>query len=283
MEINKTTAEALTPQKLTNKPVETTPQKTTPKTTEEVLKSSQQFLLNNKLKPSERAYDVKIESQSSKTGRTIEEKTTAVSALQTADEGMRKTEETLKKMQEIVDKATDKNLTTDDSNKLQKQYDDLQKELDKTSESTKFNGHKLLDGKFELETNTSTNSRKDREISIGSMSAEGLGVSKVSLASPEAAAEASKKLKKATETVAAERKAVKTETETLQREVTDLTEIKKFTSANKKATADFEKIKTATDFEEAFKKMKEDMLKSVFDPSGSIYSFNVSRIATLLG
>lgn len=285
MQINSTSTETVTPktQVQTQTQTQTQAPATKTKTTEEVLKSSREFLLNNKLKPSERAYDVKIESQSSKTGRTIEEKTTAVNALQTADEGMKKTEDTLKKMQEIVEKATDKNLTTDDRNKLQKQYDDLQKELDKTSESTNYNGHKLLDGKFELETNTSNNSRKNREISIGGMSADSLGVSKVSLASPEAAAEASKKLKTATETVAAERKAVKKETETLQQEVSDLNTIKKYTTAKQKGLEDFTKIDSATDYEEAFKKLKEDMLKSVFNSNTSMFSFNASRIATLLG
>lgn len=250
------------------------------KTTEEVLKSSQQFLQNNKLKPTQRAYDMKVETASSKTDRTIQEKTVAANALQTSDVGMKKTEDAIKKMQALAEKATDSKLTSQDRAKLQEQYADLQKEIDKTSESTNFNGHKLLDGKFELETNTSNNSRQNRNIAIGNMSSEGLGVAKTSLSSPEAAAEAAKKLKTASETVATERKNVQDEQKTLQQEVSNLTEIKDFANNNKKVN--FKKLDNNTDVRELVKTMKEDMMKQASEMKNNMYAFNASRVFSLL-
>lgn len=265
-----------------NQPVQAPKENTAPKTTEEVLKSSQQFLENNRKQQTQRAYDVKINTASTKTDRTILEKTVAVNALQTADEGMKKTEDTLKKMQAIVEKAADSKLTAEDRTKLQKDFESLQKELDKTSEDTNYNGHKLLDGKFELETNTSSNTNLGRDVSIGSMSAEGLGLSKISLDSPEATAEAAKKLKSANELVAIERDVVKIETSILQEEVSDLNAIKKLATDKTKGFEQFTKLQSEDDYRDAFTKMKEDMLKQMFGSNTSLYSFDVSRIMTLL-
>lgn len=271
MQINTTNTEVLAPQK------------TPTKTTEEVLKSSREFLLNNQKKPSQRAYDVKIETPSSSTARTIVEKTVASSALQTADNGLKSSEDILKKMQSIVEKATSTSLTTSDREGLQKEYDSLQKDLDKISENTTYNGHKLLDGKFELETNTQKNSRLNRTVEIGSVSAEGLGISKVSLASAEAATEASKKLNAATEAVASDRKALASEQKTLQTEVKNLTEVLDF--QKNKGKIDFSQIRKVddnVDIRELVKKMQEDIMTQAAGLKNSMHMFNNSRIFELL-
>ena len=253
-----------------------TPQQTT-KTTEEVLKSSRAFLQNNQQGVGQKAYDLKVETPSSKAAHSIQEKTTAVNALQTADNGMKATEDILKKMQSIAEKASKSTLTTKDREKLQKEYDSLSQEITKIGESTNFNGHKLLDGKFELETETNVNKNKNRSISIGDMRSDALGISKVSLASPEAAAEASKNLQKATETVSDQRKAIHVENNALEKDISSL--MKK---TNKKMSPAVTKIATNTDARELMEMLKGDIMKQAKDIRNNLHAFNTSRVLNLL-
>ncbi|MER2000194.1 MAG: hypothetical protein ABS882_10480 [Lysinibacillus sp.] len=249
--------------------------KQAPKTTEEVLKSSRAFLQKNQQGAGQKAYDVKVETPSSKATRTIQEKTTAVNALQTADSGMKATEDILKKMHSIAEQATKSTLTTKDREKLQKEYDSLSEEITKIGESTNFNGHKLLDGKFELETEMNINKNKNRSISIGDMRSDALGISKVSLASPEAAEEAAKNLQKATETVSEQRKAIHDENSALEKEITSLTK-----KTNKNLSP--KNVDTNTEARELLDMLKGDIMKQAKEMRNNLHAFNTSRILNLL-
>ncbi len=105
-----------------------------------------------------------------------------ISLIQTAEGALNESHAILQRMRELaVQSATDTN-TDDDRAELQKEVAALIKELDRIGKDTEFNTQALLDGTFATKViHIGANASQTLEISIGDMTASGLGVDAVDI------------------------------------------------------------------------------------------------------
>lgn len=71
-----------------------------------------------------------------------------ISLIQTAEGGLNETHSILQRMNELATQAASETLSTNDRGAIQEELDALITEVDRISDTTKFNGEKLLDGGF---------------------------------------------------------------------------------------------------------------------------------------
>lgn len=76
----------------------------------------------------------------------------ASSVLQVAEGGVDQVSEVLARMAKIAAQATAVNISDADRKELNSEFNDLRRQLSKITEETNFNGVKLLDGKFDADT-----------------------------------------------------------------------------------------------------------------------------------
>ena len=74
--------------------------------------------------------------------------TTGMSVLETAEAAMMETESMLQRMNELAIKGANGTLSSSDRQNIQDEIDQLMNEIDRISETTEFNGMKLLNGTF---------------------------------------------------------------------------------------------------------------------------------------
>lgn len=100
-----------------------------------------------------------------------------ISLIQTAEGALNESHAILQRMRELaVQSATDTN-TDDDRAELQKEVGELLEELDRIANNTEFNTETLLDGDFaDKVIHIGANSGQALEVTIGDMTASGLGV-----------------------------------------------------------------------------------------------------------
>jgi flagellin len=101
--------------------------------------------------------------------------------VQTAEGALSETTSILQRMRDLsVQAANDGGLNADAKGNIQKEISQLQSELTRISDTTKFNGSKLLDGNFTAKFQVGANAGETIDASIGTaMSAAGLGVDTV--------------------------------------------------------------------------------------------------------
>lgn len=73
-----------------------------------------------------------------------------ISIIETADGAMTEISEMLQRMSELAIKAANGPLTSEDTETIQAEIRQLKEEITRVSDSTEFNGQKLLNGEFEL-------------------------------------------------------------------------------------------------------------------------------------
>lgn len=73
-----------------------------------------------------------------------------ISVLEIADGALSEVTEMIQRMSELTVKAANDTLTDSDRETIQKEISQLKDEITRISETTEFNGQKLLDGGFEL-------------------------------------------------------------------------------------------------------------------------------------
>lgn len=83
-----------------------------------------------------------------------------VSVIETADGAMTEISEMLQRMNELAVKSANGILTEDDRATIQDEVAQLKEEITRISETTEFNGQKLLNGEFELKGYTNRNDVK---------------------------------------------------------------------------------------------------------------------------
>lgn len=89
-----------------------------------------------------------------------------ISVIEVADGALSETAEILQRMNELAVKAANGSLTDDDRQVIQEEVAQLKEELTRISETTEFNGQKLLDGGFDLKAYTNV---EDIKVSTYSM------------------------------------------------------------------------------------------------------------------
>ena len=105
-----------------------------------------------------------------------------VSLIQTAEGALNEAHSILQRMNELaVQGANDTNQTID-RDAINEELDALTTELDRISQTTQFNKQNLLDGTFsEKKLQVGANANQNIEITIGSMNAKAIGISKTIL------------------------------------------------------------------------------------------------------
>ena len=89
-----------------------------------------------------------------------------ISVIEIADGALSESAEILQRMNELAVKASTESLTDDDRQIIQEEIAQLKEELDRISETTEFNGQRLLDGGFDLKGYTNV---EDIKVSTYSM------------------------------------------------------------------------------------------------------------------
>jgi flagellin len=104
-----------------------------------------------------------------------------ISVVQTAEGALTETTSILQRMRDLsVQGANDGGLNADAKGNIQKEITQLQSELTRISDTTKFNGSKLLDGNFSAKFQVGANAGETIDVAVGTaMSAAGLGVDTV--------------------------------------------------------------------------------------------------------
>ncbi len=104
-----------------------------------------------------------------------------ISVVQTAEGALTETTSILQRMRDLsVQAANDGGLNADAKGNIQKEMTQLKSELTRISDTTKFNGSKLLDGNFAAKFQVGANSGESIDVAVGTaMSAAGLGVDTV--------------------------------------------------------------------------------------------------------
>jgi flagellin len=129
-----------------------------------------------------------------------------ISAIQTAEGALNETHSILQRMNELSTQAANDTNTTTDRTQIQKEMDQLTSEIDRISSTTQFNTMNLIDGSFTgKQLQVGALSGQTITISIGTMSAAGLGVSGLSVTSQGGASSAMDKIQSAIDDVSTQR------------------------------------------------------------------------------
>jgi flagellin len=102
--------------------------------------------------------------------------------LEVAGGGMSSQTESLQRMRELAVQAANGSLTAADRAHLNAEYQQHMQQMDGVAQQTAFNGQKLLDGSFSRTFHVGANANQTVNVSIGDMSAAGVGVAGTSLA-----------------------------------------------------------------------------------------------------
>jgi flagellin len=131
-----------------------------------------------------------------------------ISAIQTAEGALNETHSILQRMNELATQAANDTNTSTDRTQIKTEMDQLVDEIDRIQSTTQFNTMNLLDGKFTGKS-LQVGALKDQsiKISISSMSASSLGVSKnsVKVSSYASAGTAMSNIQKAIDDVSTQR------------------------------------------------------------------------------
>ena len=119
-----------------------------------------------------------------------------ISLIQTAEGALQQTTDILQRMRELIVKAENTGvLSKDDETSIKVEIDQLKVEINRIALSTSFNGKTLLDGKFDgaggaddkklkFKVGANTLPEDTLAVTIGNMTANSLGVDKISLDEP---------------------------------------------------------------------------------------------------
>lgn len=99
-----------------------------------------------------------------------------ISLIQTAEGALNETHSILQRMRELSVQASNDTNTTDDRDAIQKEITQLTSEIDRIATTTEFNTKNLLDGSFSGSLQIGANSGQNMDISIGTMTSNGLGL-----------------------------------------------------------------------------------------------------------
>ena len=134
-----------------------------------------------------------------------------ISLIQTAEGALTEVHSMLNRMTELATKSANGTMQNAvDRAALQSEFTSLNSEIDRISSATNFNGITLLNGDLTttaltLQVGDTSDAFQQVEVTVGDMSASGLGISAVNLGTQASAAEALVKIKDAINTVSTNR------------------------------------------------------------------------------
>jgi len=129
-----------------------------------------------------------------------------ISLIQTAEGALNESHAILQRMRELAVQSANDTNTDADRAELQKEVEALVEELDRIGKNTEFNTQKLLDGTFTgKKVHIGANTGQVLEIEVNNMTAEGLSVSEVNIATQTGADSAIATIDTAIEKLSAER------------------------------------------------------------------------------
>ncbi|MGA8979318.1 MAG: flagellin FliC, partial [Pedococcus sp.] len=122
------------------------------------------------------AISEKLRAQSNGLNQATANAQDGISLIQTAEGALNETHSILQRMRQLsVQSANDTN-SLDDRKAIDKEVKQLTAELNRISDSTQFNGTKLLDGNFSAKLQVGANADQNLSVAINKMDAEKLGV-----------------------------------------------------------------------------------------------------------
>ncbi|MBO8142815.1 MAG: flagellin [Firmicutes bacterium] len=128
-----------------------------------------------------------------------------ISLIQTAEGALNESHAILQRMRELAVQSANDTNTDADRSELQKEITQLIEELDRIASDTEFNTQKLLDGTFSGSIHIGANAGQSLSVSIGDMSANGLGVDGVDISTQTGADSAITTIDSAIATLSSER------------------------------------------------------------------------------
>ena len=128
-----------------------------------------------------------------------------ISLIQTAEGALNETHSILQRMNELATQAANDTNTSVDRNAIKAEIDQLTEEIDRIQSTTQFNTMNLLDGTFKGNLQIGALNGHTMKVSIGSMSANKIGVSGLTVSSNATAGASMKKIQDAIEKVSDQR------------------------------------------------------------------------------
>lgn len=102
-----------------------------------------------------------------------------ISLIQTAEGALNETHNILQRMRELAVQSSNDTNNADDRLEIQKEVDQLAQEITRISENTQFNEQNILDGSYSGKLHIGANAGQDITLTINDMSAESLGINKI--------------------------------------------------------------------------------------------------------
>jgi flagellin len=129
------------------------------------------------------AISEKLKSQINGLGQAARNANDAISLVQTAEGALGEIGNMLQRMRTLALQSVNDVNTVSERSSMQKEVSQLQTEITRLALASEFNGQKLLDGSFQSKRfQVGANSGQEIALSVGSVSASGLGVNTVSSA-----------------------------------------------------------------------------------------------------
>ena len=123
------------------------------------------------------AISEKLRGQVNGLNKASENAQNGISLIQTAEGALNETHSILQRVRELAVQAANDTNGADERGAIQKEVNELAKELTRISDTTEFNGQKLLDASFtEKKLQIGANEGQQLTVTINGMSAEALGV-----------------------------------------------------------------------------------------------------------
>ena len=131
------------------------------------------------------AISEKLRAQVKGLGAANKNAKTAINVLSIAEGALNEVSAIAQRMRELSVQAADDSLTSEDRGYLNQEFDQLKSEITRISDTTEFNGSKLLDGTFsnkdfQIGANNSTNDRLNVSVDDLDSTAIGIGNSDIS-------------------------------------------------------------------------------------------------------
>ena len=117
-----------------------------------------------------------------------------VSMLQTADSAVGQVNDIVSRVRELSVQAANGTLSDDQRQAIQEEAGQLTEELDRISETSEFNGQKLLDGNLDADIQAGPDATDTRNINLSGVSRSELGIDSIDLSTQAGARDAMAKL-----------------------------------------------------------------------------------------
>lgn len=139
----------------------------------------------------------KVKSQMENSNRPIRFATDTIALLQTGEGALNETHSMLIRMRDLATQSVNQSYSDSDRSLMQSEFADVAKHITTNGNYASFNGHSILNGSYEIQTQSAAFFDESRSIKINDMRSEALGVSDLSISTVEGGKEAISKIDEA--------------------------------------------------------------------------------------